>query len=281
MQARHSYLVMQLDLDKEYMNENTILNFLGNQQSYEPEVSDLILRAVEPKDVVIDVGANIGYFTVMMGMLVGENGRVLSFEPGSNTLDRLKNNIKINDLRNITLIEQPVTDTIGETSFYINSDNSGGNSIWNPGNMEANKLSRENPQLQTLQTTTIDDEIERLELPPPRLIKVDVEGAEQKVLKGAHRLLRSHSVPYIIAELHEQGLQELGSSAAAFRKQMFDYGYDTFLLFMDGTFPKLLPPGVEITSNLFVNLLFSRLDDVALLWNREIHDPMLFFKPKE
>jgi hypothetical protein len=80
-------------------------------------------------------------------------------------------------------------------------------------------------------------------------------------------------VPYVIAELHEFGLSQMGSSQAGPRGFMANLGYDTFLLYADGSLPRFVPRDTRIASGFFVNLLFSTPDDVAALRKLETHDP--------
>src|SRR6185503_3977525 len=120
---------------------------------------------------------------------------------------RLRANLTANRLDNVTVIEQAASDKAEEISFYINSDNAAGNAIWDPADFPGNVKSRQQSEIVRMQATTLDAEVERLNLPTPKLIKIDTEGAEHKVLLGARRLLAGAAVPYVIAELHEFGLR--------------------------------------------------------------------------
>lgn len=93
------------------------------------------------------------------------------------------------------------------------------------------------------------------------------------MLAGAADLLRAHRVPHIVAELHDFGLEQMGSSQNALRGFMAGHGHDTFLLYLDGHLPKLIPRGTRIASPWFLNLLFSTPDDVAAAWPVETHTP--------
>lgn len=268
---------MVLELDPELPNENHVLGYLTNGMFYEPDVSQVILRALQPGDVAVDVGANSGFFTVLMGLLTGTAGRVVSFEPAPENIARLKHNVALNNLVNVTLIERPASATAEEVSFYHNSDNAGGHSVWDPGEFEPNVRSRENPRAVVMQATTLDRELAALRT--PALIKVDTEGAEHRVLAGAQELLRDARVPFVIAELHEFGLEKLGSSQYDLRRFMYELGYDTYALQVDGSLPKLIPPDTRLMSNYFLNILFSTQDQVARLWPTETVDPSPHIKP--
>ncbi len=265
--------LMILDLDPSYPNEETILKWVGIGEYYEPEVSRAMIQIVEEGDVVVDIGANAGFFTVLLGTLTGPGGRVMSFEPSAANIRRLKNNIALNELANVNLVEQPASHTSEEIEFYINSDDSGGNALWDVGTYPTNLKSAAHPIMLTMKATTIDDEFERLSLPTPKLIKVDTEGAEEHVLRGCSRLLSDRKVRFVIAELHEFGLAKMGGSQKTLHDLMEGLGYSTFGLYYDGSMPKLIPQGTQITMPCIINLLFSTQEAVARHW------PTTFFHP--
>ncbi len=265
--------MMRFDLDPDRPTEGVILSYLKQGALYEPEVATLFTRAIQAGDTVLDVGANIGIFSVLASRLVGPAGTVVAFEPGPDNLERLAVNVALNDAANVTVVDHPASNAIESVTFHLNSDNEGGHSLWDPGEHPHHHKSRENARSIVTTTTTIDAEVARLGLAPPRLIKIDTEGAEHRVLQGAADLLREFEIPYIIAELHNFGLERLGSSQDVLRGCMADFGYDTFLLYTDGSLPKLVPRRTRIESPYFLNVLFSTPDDVAALWAVETHDP--------
>ncbi len=268
-------LQIKLDLDDQYKNEKTIASFIRSGRYYEPDVSLTLIRLVRNGDSVVDVGANAGFFSVLLGALTGAAGRVLSIEPGTHNLSRLKNNLSLNGFSHVTVSDRPVTDKEGEVSFFINSDDSGGNALWDPGQFPGNQKTSENPIAHTLSATTLEQAVAASGLPVPRLIKIDTEGAEQRILEGAGSLIRERKVPYVVAELHEFGLSKMGCSQASLRSLMEGHGYSTFLLYPDGSLPKLIPPGTRLQSDYFLNLLFSTQQDVAAGWPVEAYVPQL------
>ncbi len=272
LQVPNRAMTMRIELDPDLPAEQTVLGFLKANRLYEPDIAEVMIRAIAPGDVVLDVGANIGFFTLLMAVLTGPAGRVVSFEPGDDNLTRLRRNIALNGLTNISVVGRPAWHSTGEVTFYLNRDSSGGHALWDPGQFPSNALSRANPQLIRMQATTIDAELASLGLAPPKLVKIDTEGAEHAVLQGAAGLLRHHAVPYIIAELHDFGLEAIGSSQQGLRRFMLDYGYETFALYQNGALPKLIPAETRLTSQYFFNLLFSTPGDVARLWPNEHFD---------
>jgi FkbM family methyltransferase len=265
--------MMRFDLDPDRPTEGVIVSYLRQGGLYEPEVATLFTRAIQAGDTVLDVGANIGFFSILASRLVGPGGTVVAFEPGPDNLERLAINLALNDAANVTVVDHPASNGVEIVTFHLNSDNEGGHSLWDPGEHPHHQKSRENARSIVMTTTTIDAEVTRLGLAPPRLMKIDTEGAEHRVLEGTANLLREFEVPYIIAELHNFGLERLGSSQDKLRGFMADFDYDTFLLYTDGSLPKLVPRGTRIESPYFLNVLFSTPDDVAALWSVETHDP--------
>jgi tRNA G37 N-methylase Trm5 len=124
---------IRMDLDERHPNEKTILGFLKSGNFYEPDESNIMLTVLREGDTVIDVGANVGFFTVLAATLVGSKGHVVAFEPGVECVVRLRSNLALNDLGNVSLVEQVATNQVGEVTFFLNTDNSGGNALWDPG----------------------------------------------------------------------------------------------------------------------------------------------------
>jgi FkbM family methyltransferase len=266
-------LTMTLDLDPALPNEATVLSWFNSGNLYEPDVSDVMLRVLAPVDTVLDVGANIGFFSTLASLLVGPTGRVVAFEPDPRNRVRLLRNLQLNDLSAVTVLDAAATAVAGDVTFFLNTDDTGGSALWDPGTMNQNVNSRRDRQALTVPGTTIDDTIRRLALTPPKLVKIDTEGAEHRVLTGATALLATRSVPYVLAELHEFGLASMGSSQQALRAHMAGFGYDTYALYFDGSLPKLIPFGTRLGLKAATNVLFSTQDAVAAAWPEERFDP--------
>lgn len=273
--ARTRSISMNLDLDPERSNEKSILGFIERGTLYEPDIANLMCNIVQEGDVVVDVGANAGFFTVLLGALVGKTGRVISFEPGEDNIGRLKNNIALNGFDHITVVEQPASDAPGEIKFFINSDDSGGNALWDPAAFPGNVNSAARPQVLTMQATTLDEQFTRLGLAPPKLIKIDTEGAECQVLAGCKGMLKGRQIPFVIAEYHPFGLAKMGASTQALRGFMEAHGYSTFVLYHDGAMPRFVPPATELDLPFIVNILFTTPENLARVYPSFFHHPGL------
>lgn len=148
-------------------------------------------------DVVVDVGANIGLFSLILSDLVEESGKVYSFEPISLLHKKLNNNINLNGIRNVTTIERGIGDRESEIEIFLNPEQSGLSSVVvKPGDKFVS---------QKIKLTTLDKYfITRKE--KISFIKIDTEGYEPRVLRGAKELI-NRDRPIIYIELggdHQQ-----------------------------------------------------------------------------
>ncbi len=172
-------------------NKNSILNcgrIMGNVKVAISSIEDSIFDGLDLKDkLVIDIGANIGKYTILLSKLVGDHGEVISFEPLEETFNLLKNNCNLNNRNNIKLIKKVCSNKKGETVFYIDILNPATNSIY-PQNHKQSII---------VESDKIDNMIS--ENQNVALIKVDVEGAELEVLIGAEKLIKRDR-PIIIFE---------------------------------------------------------------------------------
>jgi len=263
----------EIELDPADLTEKGILDYYDARNFYEPDVSRLMLQVLRKGDIVVDVGANCGYFTLLAASLVGPSGTVVSIEPAPACVKRLEANLRRNALANVIVLDRVAAAQTGEVTFYLNSDNSGGNALWNPGDWPANRKSRDNPVSITSAATTLDAEWSAHALSYPKFIKIDTEGAEQAVLEGASGLLSSGKVSFVAAELHEFGMTKLGYSQQSLRRYMESFGYSTFGLYFSGALPKLVPAGTHIHSAFLINVLFSTPSAVAEYWPIANLDP--------
>ena len=265
-------LEMKLELDESRLNEKPIMDFLRSGTLYEPDVANLLLKVLSEGDVVVDVGANIGFFTVLASILVGPTGHVVAFEPSAENVERLRANLAYNDCKNVMVIEKAVTNRVGEVEFFINSGNSGGNALWDIGQWPGYVQENGTPVHVPVPATTLDAEWEQLRLPSPKVIKVDAEGADQRVLEGASDLLARQKPRFIISELHQFGLAKMGCSQESLRGFIESLGYSTFGLTNAGALPRFFPAATLIHHPFIINLLFSTPAWVGEYWPTAVFD---------
>ncbi|MDB5524723.1 MAG: hypothetical protein JWM58_2486 [Rhizobium sp.] len=260
-----------LRIDDTNPNENHILGFLRGGMPYEPDVTKIIQKILEPGDVFVDVGANVGFFTVLGSALVGSEGRVFAFEPDPKNIERVKFHCANNEIDNVEIISRPASHTVEDVNFYFNKSSSGGNALWNPGEYFGDP--EFNDGYSVMKSTTLSDEFARQGIKDVKLIKIDTEGAEHSILRGAKEWLKDQQIPFIIAELNAFGLKKLDSSVEEFIDFMYDQGYLAFLLYLDGRSPQFISPGIKIETACISNLLFTTPQGFARIWSKIEHNP--------
>ncbi len=162
---------------------------------YEPDIERWAAAVLRPGDVAIDVGANVGWHALRFAGLVGARGRVVAFEPGPRPRALLERSVHLSALAGqVDVRGQALADAEGSTALY--EDGSAGltSSI-----LAHDWLDREHPI--SVDVTTLDAVLSGLVLPPVRLLKIDVEGAEELVLRGAMATLRDAPPAFVIVEL--------------------------------------------------------------------------------
>jgi FkbM family methyltransferase len=154
----------------------------------EGDVHDFILNKLKQGDIFVDVGANVGYYTILASKLVGVNGKVFAIEPVPQTLKVLRFNIKLNGLKNVIVVDKAGWHTRTKLKLKIPMNEFGLSSSFRSGGLEVNVDAI--PLDEVLNCTN------RLEI---KLIKLDVEGAEYEVLKGSIETLKH--TKFVILEL--------------------------------------------------------------------------------
>ncbi len=155
--------------------------------SYEYSKQLAFAKAVHSADVVYDVGANVGFYTLLASRLVGRQGRVYSFEPFPNNIAVLNRHLRLNDVTNATVFEAAVADKPGHMRFA-------------QGELHQEGRLSETGSIK-VRVVSLDDLVLSGLAQPPQLMKIDVEGAELQVLHGAAMILREYK-PVIFLATH-------------------------------------------------------------------------------
>ena len=178
-------LLLDMQIEKDY--------WLG---AYEPELQDAIGRHIHPGMVVYDVGANVGYISLMLARSVGESGRVLAFEPLPANAERIRRNAALNpEGSRLELYELAVSNGPGTVHFRVHTSNAMGRMETVEGRTEGYT------NLIEVATAGLDDLVYERGLPVPDVIKMDIEGGEVLALPGAACLL-AEKHPLVLLELH-------------------------------------------------------------------------------
>jgi len=161
----------------------------------EPGLQQVLVEYLRPGMVFYDLGANLGFFSLIAARLVAPQGRVYAFEADPEAARRLTEHVERNDLRNVRVVERVVWSSTGSVAFEradpsLTPDRGCGRAVATQAPTE---------RTLTLPSTALDDFVHTE--PPPDLIKCDVEGAEVEVFRGAQRLLADHR-PLVECEVH-------------------------------------------------------------------------------
>lgn len=159
---------------------------------YEPDLTRACPDLVGDGETVVDVGANIGYFTVLFSESVGENGSVYAFEPDPRNFDLLERNVTLRECRNVTTERVAISDIEGTLEFELSDDQF--------SRSNADGLTDTGGEVAEVAAVTLDDRIDDT----VDLLKVDVVGAELRVLRGALSLIERYRPTIVLPHLPEK-----------------------------------------------------------------------------
>ncbi len=163
--------------------------------SYEPELREIFRSILRPGAIAVDVGANIGWHTLLMAQLVGEHGRVIAVEPNPSILRGLHQNVELNRFSQVEIVPCALADAEGVVSFYgPDADDAGSGN----GHVVGEAMSRQEPTID-VEARRLDDVAAAAGLDRLDLIKIDVEGFEWPVLRGADQVIARFR-PHIVFE---------------------------------------------------------------------------------
>jgi FkbM family methyltransferase len=183
---KNARLDLDMRIEKDY--------WLG---TYELELQQAIRHFVKPGMTAFDVGANIGYISLLLSKAVGKDGKVLSVEALPANIKRLQGHVGINPFAaNVTVLHAAVVDASRPITFLVHSSTSMGKAVGSAGRTDekyANEIK--------VGGVSLDDLVYKLSNPAPDLIKMDIEGGELLAMQGMTRLLREKQ-PLMMIELH-------------------------------------------------------------------------------
>jgi FkbM family methyltransferase len=195
---------------------------------YEPATSALIATLVPRGGCMLDVGANVGYFTLLGSRCVGPAGNIVSFEPVPTIRAALRRNLQLGGVANVTVREEAASNEDGETPIHVApSDHRGMSSLRALVNAAERVV---------VKTARIDGVVPSEAT--VHLVKIDVEGAEYLALRGMENCLRRWR-PDIVIEISQHFLKEMGASAEELMEWLVGLGYAMYGIDDDGVVPIL------------------------------------------
>lgn len=222
------------------------IHFVGR---FEEQETDYLRRTVGADWTCVDIGANVGYFTMLLAQ-AAHGGKVHAFEPLPLNVALLKASTEINGFTNVHMNECAVSDADGMVSFSQAAD-SAYSSMLDTSRKPVSRLIR-------VAAVRLDDYLDREGILKIDFLKADVEGAEGLVLGGATRLLDDdkRKPRLILMELYEDNLKTFGTSVGAVLAMLARYGYDPFVI--NGRGEKT--PFTEDMKAAYYNVFFSPAD---------------------
>ena len=171
---------------------------------WEPFGTRVVQSLVKPGMTVVDVGANIGYYTLLCASLVGKRGRVVAFEPDPDNFRLLERNVRLNGCDQVVTVPKAVSSERGTTRLYLDAANRGAPSLRQSnvpvlrGSVEVETVRLDDCLNDSMGTQSVD------------VLRIDAQGAEWQILTGATKVLDNASLD-IVMEFWPVGLQNFGA----------------------------------------------------------------------
>ncbi len=202
-------------------------------REYEPQTTAVFKELIKSGMKVVDIGANIGYYTLLAAKLVGEHGTVWGFEPEPRNYGNLLENIQINNFENIIAIKKAVSDIQGKSPMYVSEKGDGEHSLV-PNRIEVKFgiIEVETVKLDNVITEEIN------------FIKTDTEGNELAVLRGARRILSGGNIKLVV-EFFPLGFSLVGYTVEDLWALLLECGFRHMYL-LDEWKHKALPTNIEL-----------------------------------
>ena len=202
----------RIDLDLSDLVQREV--YLG---VFEPRETRWARSRLRPGMTFVDVGANIGYYTLLGAQSVGSGGRILAIEPGPYAYRRLQETVERNRLEQVTTLPIAVGAEAGRLPLYIPPENS--------GNYSPTMLPSEGGTPVETEVRTLDDLLEEHGVERVDLLKLDVEGFEPAVLRGARRALAEGRIGAALCEFNDFWLREAGTDPEALYETLTAAGF--------------------------------------------------------
>ncbi|TAK34973.1 MAG: FkbM family methyltransferase [Saprospiraceae bacterium] len=167
-------------------------------------------------DIFYDIGASVGAISIPVGMKI-KPGRVISFEPDPENAASLRGNFLLNKVEGFKIIPCAVADSAGEMQLFTQGSNG-----WSPSLRQVNGIQSSIP----VKIVTVDGLLQTGEIPPPNVMKIDIEGAEMLALKGMSNLLSGADKPrLIILEIHPKFLPAFDTNVTEIFRFVLDRNF--------------------------------------------------------
>lgn len=240
------------------MRDQTVTRVLYVFGEYEPFETALLARLLKPGFTFVDIGANTGYYTLMSAMRIGDNGKVIAFEPSPLNVATLQRNVLLNDLGNVVVEDKALSSGEDEIALYLSSINAGDHRIYDGHDDEFYNAGRARSSIR-IRAVTLDGYLGDQGVGVD-VIKMDVQGAEFAVLNGMIGTLSSNENVILMAEYWPHGLERCSGSPMDFLTTLDRLGFRIFRACAEGQTQELgvLDVASTVTGLDSSTLFFSR-----------------------
>jgi FkbM family methyltransferase len=196
-----------------------------DKRDYEPHETQVLRNTLKPGMTFVDVGANIGYFTVLAAKLVGQTGKVVAFEPEPHNHHLLRRNVSRNRLTNVSMLRCALGATPGTAMIHRSATNFGDHRIYGDANSAA---------LTQVSVETFDRAIAGQGVRLPDVVKMDTQGFECHILHGMEQFFAAGHPATVLTEYWPHGMTRSGGDPTAFLQSFANHGFTASVLTRDG-----------------------------------------------
>lgn len=224
---RYKSNFVEIEGRKMFLDEHDSLRL--SLYPYVPEMTNFFKENIKKGDVVLDLGANIGYFTCLFAQLVGESGKVFSFEPEPNNFKLLKKNVEVNGYKHVVLEQKAVSNVNSMTKMYISNS------------PKDHRIYDTHDNLGSIEVESIRlDEYFKDFNQKVNLVKSNIQGADYAAFQGMKSVIEKSRSNIILAmEFNPAMIKEFGNgNSEEFLDQLLAYDFKLYdLRWQDGIFP--------------------------------------------
>ncbi len=211
---------VEIDGQKVFLDKEDSLLLSTRKDNYDKFEINYLKQIIKEGDIIIDLGANIGYYTLIFAKLVGDLGHVYAFEPEPSNFELLSKNIKENNHSNVTLIQKAVSNKNSKIKLYVSKRNLASHRIFD---------SDEKRNSVEVDVITLDEYFKKFEK-PIKFIKIDVEGAEGAVLLGTSKIIEKSENLTIMMEYFPKWIKKFGDEPKEILKSLLQKDFKLYNL---------------------------------------------------
>jgi FkbM family methyltransferase len=252
------------------LRDGAVSSTLFAEGIWEPEETAFLEKILRPGMVFVDIGANIGYYTVMASGLVGSTGKVFAFEPDPRNFALLERNIAENHCENVFIDQKAVAASTRRVFLYRSEGNYGDHRTYNPSD-DALRQHKSKRSAVAVEALSLDDYF--AEHPTGiDVLKMDIQGSEYDAFIGMRRTLQRNSDVTILTEFWPTGLKQAGATPDLFLDEVRACGFQIYRL-EQGRIQEVSSNEIlnRLSGNDYMSLVLSRSKHLQLHANESIN----------